>query len=124
MKVLAFFGTSKFSIFQEMLSDLILHCVSVGIKKISIYDPWSFVASNKDLLARKATVKVSKVNPKLVSFIHFVTKMDILQSDVSGLAVILLGKDSGRETLVSVCRKVCSFIFSLFVLKFFYNFKF
>lgn len=104
--------------FQEALSKLIIHSAHAGISKITLYDPWSYIFSRRELLRKlthdliySASLK-QRVDVKFHDSDHFVIHPGFCTT------VKILGIEDGRQSIVRACRKVIffyDFVLSIFI---------
>lgn len=104
---LAVLYTDKCAISLEALSRLIVHCARAGVRKITLYDPWSCILAKKEIL-RQITRDFNLKNcSKEVFTIVFYDSDDITQPNATHTAVKVLGAKDGRQSMVRACRKLC-----------------
>lgn len=86
-----------------------MRSASAGIKQLSVYDPWSYVRSNRvvleKLIAKASTTKHSKSRIE----VNINKPLEDIKYYGGVIAVYLLGKESGKQALVRTCRKVSFF---------------
>uniref|UniRef100_A0A0N5AG45 ditrans,polycis-polyprenyl diphosphate synthase [(2E,6E)-farnesyldiphosphate specific] n=1 Tax=Syphacia muris TaxID=451379 RepID=A0A0N5AG45_9BILA len=98
--------TKKSEICVTALADLIVRCACAGVKKLSVYDPWSYLRSNKIVIEKLVKSKKPKLQRDIID-IHLSEPSESCKIRNDVLDVVLLGKESGKEALVRNCRKVC-----------------
>ncbi|KAL3995266.1 putative undecaprenyl diphosphate synthase family protein [Acanthocheilonema viteae] len=105
---LAVLYTDKCAISLEALSKLIVHSARAGIRKITLYDPWSYIFSRRELLQKLTydfahmTCSKEPVDVVFYDFDHSVIHPSYIHTTVK----ILTARD-GRQSIIRACRKLC-----------------
>lgn len=80
-----------------------------GIEHLTVYDPWSTLKSQESQLKSfLCRIFGEKRERHMLLF-----DSDGLEGSKGALRVTMLGRDSGKEALVSACKKVGAHTFSL-----------
>jgi dehydrodolichyl diphosphate syntase complex subunit NUS1 len=84
--------------------DLILHSTTYGVKRITFYDPWSRIKSDKSRFAKdlRKYLKHSSVIP----IFNDDDTVKVVTNKRS-IHISILGANDGRGALVNVCKKLC-----------------
>ncbi|VDK79371.1 unnamed protein product [Onchocerca ochengi] len=93
---------------QEALSKLIVHSAHAGITKITLYDPWSYIFSNREIL-RELTNEFmhTKRSKEVIDIEFFDSDHPIIHPNFIHTAVKILGAQDGRQSIVRACQKLC-----------------
>ncbi|KAK6104433.1 putative undecaprenyl diphosphate synthase family protein [Brugia pahangi] len=105
---LAVLYTDKYAISLEALSKLIVHSASAGITRLTLYDPWSYIFSKRELLRRLTHDIMRKACSKqLVDVEFYDSDHFMINPNISYTTVKILGARDGRQSIVRACRKLC-----------------
>ncbi|CAG9533538.1 unnamed protein product [Cercopithifilaria johnstoni] len=105
---LAVLYTDKCAISLEALSKLIVRSARAGITKITLYDPWSYIFSKRELL-RKLTHDFMRTtwSKDLIDVEFYDSDHSVIHPSFIHTSVKILGVRDGRQSIVRACRKLC-----------------
>uniref|UniRef100_A0A0R3S173 ditrans,polycis-polyprenyl diphosphate synthase [(2E,6E)-farnesyldiphosphate specific] n=1 Tax=Elaeophora elaphi TaxID=1147741 RepID=A0A0R3S173_9BILA len=106
---LAVLYTDKSAISLEALSKLTVYSARAGITKITLYDPWSYIFSKRELLRKLTHDFMLMTCPKeLVDVEFYDSDHAVIHPSFTHTAVKILGVRDGRQSVVRACRKLCT----------------
>ncbi|VDK88415.1 unnamed protein product, partial [Litomosoides sigmodontis] len=80
----------------------------VGITKVTLYDPWSYILSKRELLRELTHDFMLMTCPKEHVDVEFHdSDHSVIHSNLIHTTVKILGVQDGRQSIVRACRKLC-----------------
>uniref|UniRef100_A0A915PK66 ditrans,polycis-polyprenyl diphosphate synthase [(2E,6E)-farnesyldiphosphate specific] n=1 Tax=Setaria digitata TaxID=48799 RepID=A0A915PK66_9BILA len=92
---------------MEAASRLIAHCARVGIAKVTLYDPWSYICSRREILRQLTYDLMQKTYSKEIPDVEFYdSNQTVTHPSSIHTAVKILGARDGRQSIVRACQKL------------------
>uniref|UniRef100_A0A914Y3X0 ditrans,polycis-polyprenyl diphosphate synthase [(2E,6E)-farnesyldiphosphate specific] n=1 Tax=Panagrolaimus superbus TaxID=310955 RepID=A0A914Y3X0_9BILA len=85
--------------------DLILHSTTYGVKRITFYDPWSRIKSDKIRFIKDLRKYLKNSQTSIIPV--FSDESDKVESNNRNIYLTILGANDGRGALVNACKKLC-----------------
>uniref|UniRef100_A0AC34GQ13 Ditrans,polycis-polyprenyl diphosphate synthase [(2E,6E)-farnesyldiphosphate specific] n=1 Tax=Panagrolaimus sp. ES5 TaxID=591445 RepID=A0AC34GQ13_9BILA len=86
--------------------DLILHSTSAGVKRITFYDPWSRIKSDKIRFIKDLKKYLKNSHSSIIPIFTDESKEEI-ETNKRNIYITILGATDGRGALVNACKKLC-----------------
>ncbi|VDN18553.1 unnamed protein product [Gongylonema pulchrum] len=95
------------ALFQEALSKLLIHSSRAGIRRVTLYDPWSYISSKQEILRHLTQNLMLKSCSKNCSIVFCEAEDNSFPTGPQCTTVKILSGNDGRQSLVRACRKLC-----------------